>query len=279
MRSILEVIAPNVGSGTSLNNYKNLSPYLATNPLTNVRFGLSGGVNAHFLFPSFFISNRFGTYVLRNGERINNYFAIVNRFRIGIPLDDQNWHWMEDTTLDLGIVTTAGGARLRTRAPGGVWQEAIAQPAYYRSRFHCAAPTSRITLHLGQWTEVEMITNISDGSSALFQPITYVRTHPQPGESLTYTGGAYAAAVLIGGFTWGTSTPPAGVPFIDPDLSACGQDYYHPDDPQLSTAPPGAHDFYALAAKNFFGIPKELMQVTTPDAATNGNLPYCNTGD
>lgn len=272
MRSIVDVIAPTAPHSS----LRSLSTYLATPPLPNVRYGLAGSVENHFFNSELFITNRYGFYVLRNGQRLNNDMAIVHRFRVGIPTDDPSWAWLENTTIDLGVLTSSGGVRLRTRAPGGTWQDVISEPDYYRSRFHCASPASRITLHVGEWTEVELINNISDGDSNFFTPMTYTRANPLPTESPTYVAGAYGASGVMGGFRWGTTSLPDGIPIITPDDTACGKNFFHPDDPQLATAPQGTMLHADLTLKNYYKIPKELTQVITSDALENGIPSYCN---
>lgn len=230
-----------------------------------------------FMWAGFFVNNRYGTYVLRNGQRINNAFAIVSRFRFGIPTDDPTWNWMENATLHLGVLTSSGGVRLRLKPPGGVWQTAIDQPNHYRSRFHCASQP--VTLHVGEWTEVELTTNIADGDSALFSPTTYVRRPPfLPELTPTYEAGAYGGTALMVGPTWSSASnlPPA-VPILSPNPGAsCGNDFYHPDDPQIATpAPPGTKFHADLALNHYFAIPSEIVQVTTSDSQANPNLPYC----
>lgn len=277
IRSVVDIVAPTVQtSGTGLAAYKDLTPFLNTAPLPTVRYGMSEGVGNHFLGNDFYIMNRYGIWLLRNGQRINNYMAIVTKFRIGLPATVSQW--VQDNivgaTLDLAVLTNSGGARIRTRASGATaWQTVVNAPGYQRSRLQCAPQNARITLTPGQWTDVELISNISDGNNLAFQPRVYTNQRPDPGEETEITRSAYGGAALLVGIRWREGV--TGVPRIDPDLSGCGQDFYHTFDDLAANLSSLTHDQLGIGQYKFFVIPKEWTEVTVEDAAANGNLPVC----
>jgi hypothetical protein len=265
IRSIVDGFVPmNLPtSGSGLDPYKSLTPYLAQqngsyvleNPWHRFAFG-SLEVSGRFLTSDFRLVNVYGNSIQRQGMNVNHYLALRARFRLELPLE-----WAAYTgTIRLAVLTNAGGVLLKTKTTGGQVATLIDQQSYQRSRLYCSAPGSEVVMSPGVSTDVDFVSNFADGNNLLYDTSVGHGAY----------GGLYLAAFNIPNF-------PAS------DTSACGQDFYHRDDP---TRPPGAltqDDLFgdgtpANPGKGFYTIPWFVMQVTDEHRAQH-NLPICGVDD
>lgn len=266
-RSVVDTLIPMdiPTQGAGLEPYKSLTPYLATSPNGAyiheqpwIRYGFGAlEIGGRFLDPNFKLVNLFGSYALRQGLRINNYMGFRARFQLKLPAEFSAY----SGTIRLVALTNSGGVKLKTKPAGGTYGTVIDQPGYRRSRLYCAdAP---VTLTPGVATdEVELMLNIADGNSLYYD---------------TSSGhGAYGGLFL--GYMNETV---AGLPMAD--ASMCGQDVYHPDDPQKPAGAWTQTDVFGdvnlgIPGKGFFTVLKEVMQVTETHRVQFG-LPECKFTD
>lgn len=249
-------------SGSGLEPYKSLTPYLATASNGTyvhqhpwVRFGFtSPQVTGRFL-GNFHLFDFYSTNVMRQGLWVNNFYAFLMRFAVTLPQEyaDQVTPGSPTTTIGVAAMANSGGVRLRMRSPGGQFTTVIDQPQYARSRLYCAS--QKIPLAVGTSTEFEFIVNIADGNSLYFDP----SQGPFGGLNLMFYDVPY--------------------PGIGPaDLSACGADFYDPIDP---LKPAGAALISDLPFRGFFpsdGVFPPMFQVTDGDRS-RFSLPICGVDD